>query len=184
MIAAEAAERHRREDGRVVAEILCRAQGDTIAAPSIGDILDEIQSLPPSDKPFVIADAADNAGGGAGADSTFILDAILKRGIRGAALALFWDPLVAGFAADAGVGAQLNVRLGGKTGPAAGDPVDVSAIVRAVSRDGRQSGIGLEQSLGLAAVLEIEGNLAVVNSRRQQVFSPACFTELGIDPKR
>ncbi len=150
---------------------------------SIDDILDEIQSSPPTARPFVIGDAADNPGGGAGSDSTFILEAMLRRGVRGAAIALLWDPLAAHFARDVGVGGAFKLRLGGKTGPAAGNPLDVLATVRAVSSHGRQNGIGLDMQLGLAAALEIEGNLVVVNTKRQQAFSPACFTELGIDPE-
>ncbi len=148
----------------------------------IDEILDQIEAMPSASKPFIIADAGDNPGGGAGSDSTFILDAILRRGVRGAALALFWDPLAASFAQDVGVGGQLRLRLGGKTGPAAGSPLDVVATVRALNRDGRQIGIGYDFTLGLAAALEIDGNIVVVNTKRQQVFSPACFTELGVDP--
>ncbi|MBA5770362.1 M81 family metallopeptidase, partial [Escherichia coli] len=39
-------------------------------------ILDEIEAAPsgPVDRPFVIADTAGNPGGGAGSDSTFILE--------------------------------------------------------------------------------------------------------------
>ena len=44
--------------------------------------------------PVVLADYADNAGGGAPGDSTFMLREVLDRGIRDIALGIFWDPVV------------------------------------------------------------------------------------------
>ncbi|MBY0396497.1 MAG: MlrC C-terminal domain-containing protein, partial [Thermoleophilia bacterium] len=133
-------------------------------------------------KPFVIADACDNAGGGAGSDSTFILEAILARGLTGYAIALLWDPVALRFAEAAGEGATFRLRLGGKTGPEAGRPLDVTARVLAVRSGLEQRGIGFNAPAGTAAALEIAGNIVVVNDVRGQVFSPSAFTDLGIDP--
>lgn len=41
---------------------------------------------------MVVADGADNPGGGAACDSTFLLRALLDRGIENAALGMIWDP--------------------------------------------------------------------------------------------
>jgi microcystin degradation protein MlrC len=149
----------------------------------IDALLDEVERAAPDPqrRPFVIADACDNAGGGAGSDSTFLLDALLRRGLRGYALGLLWDPIAAAFAVDAGVGATLALRLGGKAGPLSGRPLDVQARVLALRPDGKQSGLGFHVPLGAMAALEIAGNVVVVNSVRTQVFSPSCFTDLGID---
>ena len=43
-------------------------------------------------KPMVLADVSDNAGGGAASDSTFILQALLEKKVKDAAIAMFWDP--------------------------------------------------------------------------------------------
>ncbi len=133
--------------------------------------------------PVVLADGADNPGGGAACDSTFVLRALLGRGIGNAALGMLWDPQAAAIAADAGVGARLPLRLGGKVGPLSGDPVDLDVEVLAVRDDARQRGLGgeLTEPLGLAVALRAGGIDIVVNSHRQQVFSPECFTALGID---
>jgi len=149
----------------------------------IDDILDEIENAEPKapSKPFVIADACDNPGGGAGGDSTFVIERILERNLQGYALALLWDPIAAQFAADAGVGASLRMRIGGKTGPRAGDPLDVDAKVLSVRNGVTQKGIGFDAPVGLAAALEIRGNVVIVNSVRGQVFNPSCFTDLGIE---
>ncbi len=82
--------------------------------------------------PVVVADQADNAGGGAPSDSTFVLRRLLERGVADAALAMMWDPIVVHMAKSAGVGARLTVRLGGKMGPTSGDPLDLDVTVAGV----------------------------------------------------
>ena len=47
--------------------------------------------------PIVLADVADNAGGGAPGDSTFILRRLVERGVKGAAIGCFWDPVAVAF---------------------------------------------------------------------------------------
>lgn len=151
---------------------------------SIAQVLDAVEAAPsdPEGRPFVIADACDNAGGGAGSDSTFLLEEILARGLTGYAIGLIWDPVAVEFAVSAGVGAHLKLRLGGKTGPFAGRPLDVEARVAAVIEDMHQSGIGFHVPVGTAVALEIAGNTVVACTIRGQIFSPTCFEELGISP--
>jgi microcystin degradation protein MlrC len=137
--------------------------------------------IDPLKGPLVVADYADNAGGGAGSDSTFLLEALLEARIDGVALGMIWDPVAVNFAHDAGVGASIDLRLGGKTGATAGSPLDVRATVTAVREDAAQRALGLELTLGRSAALEIDGIAVVVNSERQQVFSPTCFADHDID---
>ncbi len=131
----------------------------------------------------VMADSSDNPGGGAACDSTFVLRALLERGARDVALGMLWDPLAVQLAMDAGVGAELPLRVGGKVGPGSGQPVDLLATVTAVRRDARQHGLAgkYTESLGDAVAIRTQGIDIVLNTQRQQVFSPECFTELGID---
>jgi len=131
----------------------------------------------------VLADSSDNPGGGAACDSTFVLRALLERGVRDAAVGMLWDPLAAQLAIDAGVGAAQQLRIGGKVGKASGLPVDVLATVTAIRRDARQHGLAgqFTEALGDAVAIRAGGIDIVLNTRRQQVFSPECFTQLGID---
>lgn len=131
----------------------------------------------------VLADSSDNPGGGAACDSTFILRALIERGVRDTALGMLWDPLAVQLAGDAGVGAQVALRIGGKVGPGSGQPLDVLATVTAVRSDARQHGLAGEftEALGNAVALRVGGIDIVLNTARQQVFSPECFTQLGID---
>jgi len=135
----------------------------------------------------VLADTADNTGGGAPGDNVALLAAMLKRGTRNAAFGAIWDPVVAQVCADAGVGAKLSLRLGGKCGPASGEAVDVIATVKSIRQRHDQAGLGPTRvAMGLSVWLEIEGVDVVICSLRTQVFSPDAFTGLGIDlrPKK
>jgi len=149
----------------------------------IDDILGEAGQTLTNAGPTVVADGADNPGGGAGCDSTFILKALIDRNATDAALGMIWDPQAALIAADAGVGARLPLRIGGKIGPMSGAPVDAEVEVLCVREDALQRGLTgkLSEPLGLAVAVRIGGIDVVINSIRQQVFSPECFTALGID---
>jgi microcystin degradation protein MlrC len=131
----------------------------------------------------VLADTADNAGGGAPSDNTAMLAAILERGLDRVALGPLWDPIAAGVCAEAGLGATLPLRLGGKSGPVSGDPLDLVVTVRGIREDHEQTGLGgSRQPMGLSVWLEVEpGVHIVVNSVRTQAFHPDLFTGLGLD---
>jgi microcystin degradation protein MlrC len=133
-------------------------------------------------KPVVISDTTDNPGGGAPGDATFILQALLEKGIDGVVLATLWDPIAVATASAAGEGAQLSLRIGGKMGPASGQPVDVQARVKKVVGEARQTFAGNPISLGAAAVIEVNGIEIILNSQRTQIFGVDCLTNLGIEP--
>ena len=151
----------------------------------IPDALDaaERESERLGDRPVVIADGSDNPGGGAAGDSTFMLRALLERGISDAALGMIWDPESVARAAQAGVGNEILLNIGGKCGPMSGDPLQLKAKVLAYREAASQRGFGeLRDELGPTVAVRVRGVDVVLNSIRQQVFSPDCFTEVGIDP--
>ena len=136
------------------------------------------------DGPAVVADISDNAGGGAAGDSTFVLAAMLERRIENAALAMIWDPDAVCAAGEAGVGATLPLSIGGKHGKWSGEALLVDATVLAVADSPSQQGLDphCTDPLGPSVAIRLGGVDVVINSRRQQVFSPDCFTAVGIDP--
>src|SRR3546814_15966802 len=73
-------------------------------------------------RPVVLADTGDNPGGGAMSDATFVLRALIDENIGNAALGFFWDLGAVHLCRSAGVGAALDLRIGGKFGPQSGDP--------------------------------------------------------------
>ncbi len=135
--------------------------------------------------PVVIADRSDNAGAGAASDSTYILGELINRGITSATLGMLWDPMAVRCCHDAGIGARLPLRIGGKAGRLSGAPIDADVEVLSVRDDAVQALFGRgepREPLGRSAAVLIGGIEVVMTSRRQQVFSPHCFTEHGIDP--
>jgi microcystin degradation protein MlrC len=146
---------------------------------SMDDALDRALAGPPG--LIVIADKADNTGGGAPGDSTFMARRVVERGLRGVAIGPVWDPVAVGFCRDAGVGARLALRIGGKCGPESGDPLDLTVEVRGLSDRLVQRGLGRPSVLGRAAWVEVDGVHLVLAERREQAFSPDLFTNLGLD---
>ena len=135
--------------------------------------------------PVVLADVADNAGGGAPSDSTFILKRLVKRGIRDVATGCYWDPVAVRICKEAGVGASFDLRISGKCGKASGDPVDLRITVRGVSDRLTQTGNnGGQIPLGEAAWVEGAGIDIVLNTLRGQTYAPDAFSNLGLDPTR
>lgn len=158
------------------------AMRDQIAAPRIGieEALDLALASPRV--PVVLADTADNAGGGAPSDSTFILQRILDRRINPVLSGLYWDPVAVRFCIEAGEGSILELRVGGKCGPTSGDPLDLRVSVRRVVKNGSQSfGPSRNQTGDIVWVRSDQGIDLVLNSVRTQVFHPDAFTQLGID---
>jgi microcystin degradation protein MlrC len=141
---------------------------------------------PGGHRPVVVADVADNAGGGAPGDSTFALRALLEREARNAVVAPLADPIVVSQAFAAGVGARLAVRLGGKLGPTSGAPLDLSVEVRGLAPDlvqrWPQTTGHLDSPCGDAAWLRCDGVDVVVTTHRTQFLGLELLTAFGIDP--
>jgi microcystin degradation protein MlrC len=153
-----------------------------------------VELRPTRNGPIVLADQADNAGGGAPSDSTFVLQHVLERGMEGVSIAMLWDPVVVRLAEAAGVGARITLRLGGKVGPMSGQPLDVNATVMGVQRAlvqmWPQTEGAVESPAGDVAHLRVHGLVGqsdgpgvdvMVNSRRGQVLGLEPFTAFGID---
>jgi microcystin degradation protein MlrC len=135
--------------------------------------------------PVVIADSADNPGGGAAGDSTFLLRRLLDRGIMNAALGPLWDPGAVRIAFEAGVGARLMLRLGGKTSAMSGDPIDALCTVKALIPDMKMTGLaGAPTELGNSALIETGSIDVVLISLRSQALGTDLFTQLGCDLAR
>jgi microcystin degradation protein MlrC len=151
---------------------------------SIEQSLDQVQASPRPEKPHIIADAADNPGAGTGSDATWLLREILARSMSGVALALFHDPLLLEELVQAGKGARVEIRLGGKSGELAGPAVTGSAEVLCINRDASIDAMPgyAPIAVGALAAIGLDGVVVVVGGYREQVFGPRVFTEVGIDP--
>ena len=131
--------------------------------------------------PVVIADVADNPGGGAPGDSTFILRRLLQRGVRDVASGYYWDPVAVRFCQEAGIGATFPLRIGGKTGVLSGDPVDLLVTVRGIAEGATQHFGPSPAPMGTAVWVSAEGIDLVLITFRTQVFHPEGFAATGLD---
>ncbi len=142
--------------------------------------------------PVVMNDTADNPGGGTPGDGTHLLLAMLDAELENACFGFVFDPAVATQAHEAGTGATIQVRLGGRHDDLHGAPVEASAYVKTLT-DGRfiytnQMLAGVRASYGPSARLVIGGDRrgengfdVIVTSRRSQTFDREVFLLHGID---
>lgn len=131
--------------------------------------------------PVVLADVADNPGGGAPGDSTFVLRRLLALGVSHAVVGNFWDLGAIQICKDAGVGSVVDLRVGGKCGVTSGDPVDVRVTVRAIVHEHSQSALEARAPLGTAVWVEAANDVHIVlASVRSQVFGTDAYTGLGL----
>ena len=131
--------------------------------------------------PVVIADVSDNPGGGAPGDATFVLRRVLEHGLTNVASGYYCDPIAVRACAEAGLGARFSLRIGGKTGVASGDPVDLDVTVRGLADEVTQRFGAAPVQMGESAWVEAAGVHLVLTSLRTQVFHPEGMTKLGLD---
>jgi microcystin degradation protein MlrC len=136
--------------------------------------------------PLVIADGTDNPGGGGYNDTTPVLQALLDAGIENVGFGTIFDPGAVQQAMKAGVGAEIDVELGGHTDESMGKPIKSKAIVKMLSdgtfRNDGPMNAGVETQMGPTAVLRIGGIDVVTISSRVQTIDLQVFLSQGIDP--
>jgi len=153
--------------------------------PTLDQALD--MAMEPGEGPIVIADTSDNPGGGGIGNTTHILRRILERKMTGCALAVIVDPERVAVCEKAGVGATVELPLGGWSDPKySGGPVEVTAYVKMLT-DGKyinkgKMSQGATMKMGKTAVLEIAGNRVIVTSLSCQPFDLEVFPSHGITP--
>jgi microcystin degradation protein MlrC len=161
-----------------------RREAFLYAPTSVSDAI--TKALAVDGHPVVIADIADNPGGGGSNDGVEILRELIRLGVTKAAVATIYDPQVVQEATQVGVGGLLTTSLGAKTDDFHGKPVEVTGCVRSIF-DGHFTykgpmSRGASASLGLSAVLDIKGILVIISSKRIQSRDPEIFRVAGIDP--
>lgn len=137
--------------------------------------------------PIVVADYADNPGGGAYGDSTSLLGALLAASVDNACFGPMVDPEAARDLSALPVGETVTLVLGGKTDPDfGGGPLMVTGIVKRLSHgdfvgDGPILG-GLKRSWGPTAVLRVGGIDILVVTNAAQILDLQQFRAFGMDP--
>ena len=172
----------------VAQEIWARREAFHVEFPQPAEAVAEAVRLAGAATPVVINEMSDNPGGGAPGDGTHLLRAMVEAGLTDSAFGTVYDPEASDAAHDAGVGATLRVRLGGKHDRLHGDPLDLKVYVKSLT-DGQfklstPMGQGAPMNLGKMARLACGGIDIVVASKRTQVLDPEPFRLHGIDVGR
>jgi microcystin degradation protein MlrC len=136
--------------------------------------------------PTILADTQDNPGGGGTADTTSLLKALHARRIERVLAGLICDPVAAATAHDAGVGATIELDLGGRSGYGE-TPFSGRFVVEALG-DGKFEAtgpfyLGSRMNLGAMALLRIGDLRIAVASRKQQAADQAMFRHLRVEPR-
>ena len=137
-------------------------------------------------RPVVIADTQDNPGAGGNSDTTGMLRALVTAGAQRAAIGLMVDPAAARAAHTVGVGAELTIGLGGKSGIAGDAPFAATFTVEGL-HDGRFTCTGpfyrgARMAIGPAACLRIGGIRVVVACEKPQLADQQMYRFAGIEP--
>jgi microcystin degradation protein MlrC len=138
-------------------------------------------------RPVVLLDVGDNVGGGSPADSTHVLAAAQRLGIRSLFHSLC-DPVAVERCRNAGVGTALTLDVGARTDDLHGAPVTVRATLRRLD-DGRFEDAGVTHGgfrffdAGPRALLETDdGHFLLLTSRPMGNTSLAELTSIGLEP--
>lgn len=176
-----------RRIGAEIGAVVWNRRSDFITESLTPEITIELasQALATTGGPVVINDTADNPGGGSPGDGTHLLAAMIEADIADSCFGFVFDPITAEAAHAAGVGASLDVQLGGRHGTLHGEPVVAPAYVKALT-DGRvvytsPMLAGVKANLGKSARLTIGNVDVIVTSRRNQTFDAEIFILHGID---
>lgn len=140
------------------------------------------------DGPVCLLDMGDNVGGGSPGDSTYILHELHRRGVSQAFVCL-WDPKAAAAARSAGIGATVELTVGGKTDDLHGKPLTETFTIRGLY-DGKfyepevRHGGFTHGDQGPTAVVETSSGLTVMlTTERMPPFSSQQLKSCELDPR-
>lgn len=180
-------ERHRAFTEELVEDMWARRFEAVTDFLSVEQAVAKARSYVAASGPLIIADYADNPGGGGYGDATRLLAAMIEADLDDACFGPIVDPEVAAELQGAAPGATVSVRLGGKVDPEiGGGPLQLTGTLLRVSDgdyvgDGPMMG-GLRASWGPCAVLRVGGIEILVTTIRAQMNDLQQFRAFGIDP--
>jgi microcystin degradation protein MlrC len=154
-----------------------------LGALEINAAIDAVESGESGAAPAVLCEPADNITGGGAGDATHILERLIARRVRFACFAALWDPLAVDIVTKAGKGSCLNLRMGGKSGQMAGQPVDAEVEVIEIKLAYRHI-VSAQKDFAAGDTVHVrtaDGLDIILSALRYPVLSPSIFTDFGID---
>lgn len=171
----------------LAAEFLKRKQQFFIRLPRPAEGLQQAMAAE-GDGPAIVLDPADNPLSGGIGDTPGLFQALLEvKPPAGSVFAFFWDPPLVELCHQAGVGAAIEAKLGGRITQDFGLPVAVTAKVLKLT-DGKFRNEGpyehkLAVDVGRTVLLEVGNVRVIVTESCQAPNDPAYFRLHGIEPE-
>lgn len=136
----------------------------------------------------LIHETTDNPGSGCPGDGTHLLREMIRKNIPGSIFAMIYDPETAEKAIKAGVGAKIDVLLGGKCTARCGEPLDLRGVRVLALSDGAfiftgSWRNGAKTSIGPSALLKYGEVEIVAASIRDQTFDDGPIRIFGRKPE-
>ena len=134
----------------------------------------------------IINEATDNPGSGCPGDGTHLLRELVERDIPQTVYMFILDPEVAEQAHKAGVGSFIDIKVGGKTVPICGEPVELKNVEVLNLSNGNfrivsPHDYGIKTSVGRSARLRHSNVEIVVVSLRRQAYDDRGLLMTGAD---
>lgn len=140
--------------------------------------------------PILLIDHADNCASGGTQDTMAVLTEVIRQGLEDVAVAAIRDPEAVAQLIDAGVGARVTIKLGGKMDMPSigrkGEPLEVSGVVRLIS-DGEfiikgPMYTGVRAYMGRSVVLDTGNVQILVIEHNHEPWDLEVFRTVGIEP--
>ncbi len=130
-------------------------------------------------KPVLISDSGDNPTAGGAGDVPYVLRRLLALEVSDALVAGIADAAAVELCENSGIGARVELDIGGKLDPVNGKPLHVSGEVVSSHPNPWPRG----EVSNSAAVLRIDGVCVVLTERRTPFHRLDDFLSVGIDPR-
>jgi microcystin degradation protein MlrC len=147
---------------------------DQEVAPSVDEAIERALSAPEST--VFVTDSGDNPTAGATGDTPYFLSRLLAKDVPDAVLASIPDEEAAQVCFEAGVGATVNLSLGGKMDTAHGDPVEVTGTVEHLYHPAE----GVKEAA--MATVKVDGVRVIVTDLRKAFIYLDDFRKAGVEP--
>lgn len=131
--------------------------------------------------PVVLADEGNNAAGGSPGDGTAILTELIAHDWPDAAL-FIRDPAAVAACIEAGVGARIDLAVGGHFEPSNGDPCQIGGRVQFLA-ERAESGTDLFADPGRVAVVRCGATDVILTQHPTSQIGPEYFRRYGVEPR-
>ncbi len=154
---------------------------------SVEEAVEAARTTPEERRPIILADVADNPGGGGRGNTMWLVEALIHAKAEDVQIGVIYDEALAAEAHALGEGGVFLARFNRDESDQHSKPFAAYARVRRLT-DGRFRGrhggrAGYDVNLGASALLEIGGVAICVISIRQQIWGADFLEHFGLAPE-